>query len=129
VARLRARFATHPGLYRQLFALAGNFSHAGRGALATGDFETLGHLMDCAQGVLNGLGVSTPTLERLVAAARGAGALGAKLTGAGGGGAAIALAPENAPEVAAALQAEGFESFVTRIDAPVTEEVCDAIAC
>ena len=40
----------------------------------------------------DGLSVSCPELERAVEALRKAGALGAKLTGAGGGGAAIGLA-------------------------------------
>jgi mevalonate kinase len=122
VGGLRTRVRSHPGLYGQFFALAGNLVHAARGALGTGDFETLGLLMDAAQGFLNGMGVSTPTLERMVTIARSAGALGAKLTGAGGGGAIIALAPENALDVAEALQLAGFEAFITRVGEPVAEE-------
>jgi mevalonate kinase len=41
--------------------------------------------------LLRQIGVSTPKLDRLVVAARKGGALGAKLTGAGGGGCIIAL--------------------------------------
>ena len=48
--------------------------------------------MDDAHAVLRNLGVSCPELEDAVAALKRAGALGAKLTGAGGGGAAIGLA-------------------------------------
>ena len=129
VGGLRSRVRSHPGLHGQFFALAGNLVHAARGALGTGDFETLGLLMDAAQGLLNSMGVSTPTLERMVTIARSAGALGAKLTGAGGGGAVIALAPDNALDVADAFQAEGFESFITRVGEPVAEveEVPDAV--
>jgi hydroxymethylglutaryl-CoA reductase len=94
-------------------------------ALEGGDWETLGALMDAGQGLLNGFGVSTPILERMIGTARGAGALGAKLSGAGGGGAIIALAPERSSEVAEALRTAGFESFGTRIGAPI-EEVKDA---
>ena len=119
VGRLRERVRTHPGLYHQFFDLAANLVYAGRGALGTGDFETLGCLMDAAHGLLNSMGVSTPTLERMTAIARGAGALGAKLTGAGGGGAIVALAPDSAHDVAAALRAEGFESFITRVGEPI----------
>ena len=125
VGRLRQRHAARPELYGKFFRLAGDVVRAGRGALEAGDFETLGALMDGAQGLLNGFGVSTPTLERMIGVARGAGALGAKLSGAGGGGAIIALAPERSSEVVEALRAAGFEAFSTRIGRP-SEEVEDA---
>ena len=52
----------------------------------------LGQLMNINHGLLAALGVSSRELDELVYAARGAGgALGAKLTGAGGGGCMIAL--------------------------------------
>lgn len=52
----------------------------------------LGRLMNVNHGLLEALGVSSRELNELVYAARGAGgALGAKLTGAGGGGCMIAL--------------------------------------
>jgi mevalonate kinase len=54
--------------------------------------EELGRLMNVNHGLLEALGVSSRELDELVYAARGAGgALGAKLTGAGGGGCMIAL--------------------------------------
>ncbi len=56
-------------------------------------FERLGMLMNINHGLLSAIGVSTPELEEIVYAARRAGALGAKLTGAGLGGSVIALAP------------------------------------
>ncbi|MET0152938.1 MAG: mevalonate kinase [Candidatus Binatia bacterium] len=125
VGRLRQRYAARPELYGKFFRLAGDLVRAGRVALEGGDWETLGALMDAGQGLLNGFGVSTPILERMIGTARGAGALGAKLSGAGGGGAIIALAPERSSEVAEALRTAGFESFCTRIGAPI-EEVKDA---
>jgi mevalonate kinase len=82
--------------------------------------------MDTAQGLLNAFGVSTPALERMVAIARGAGALGAKLSGAGGGGVIIALAPVSGERVAEALRAEGFEAFHTRIGSAIPREVENA---
>ena len=56
-----------------------------------GDLPALGKLMNMNQMILAGLMVSTEGIETLCAEARGAGALGAKLTGAGGGGSVIAL--------------------------------------
>jgi mevalonate kinase len=125
VGKLRQRYAARPELYGKFFRLAGDLVRAGRSALEEGDLETLGALMDAGQGLLNGFGVSTPTLERMIGIARGAGALGSKLSGAGGGGAIIALAPERSSEVVEALGGAGFEAFSTRIGAPI-EEVEDA---
>ena len=115
VGRLRERHARRPELYGRFFKLAGDLVRAGREAVEREDWPTLGELMDAAQGLLNGFGVSTPTLERMIGVARSAGALGAKLSGAGGGGAVVALAPGNAREVAAALEAAGYEAFASRI--------------
>jgi mevalonate kinase len=60
-------------------------------ALRKEDDLGLGLLMNRNHELLRQIGVSTPALDRLVAEARAAGALGAKLTGAGGGGCIIAL--------------------------------------
>jgi len=59
--------------------------------LEKGNLLRIGELMDINQGYLVQLGVSTPELEEVVSVARKNGALGAKITGAGGGGCAIAL--------------------------------------
>jgi mevalonate kinase len=47
--------------------------------------------MNFNHGLLSALGVSSRSLDAMVWAARDAGALGAKLTGAGGGGCVVAL--------------------------------------
>jgi mevalonate kinase len=61
-------------------------------SLERGKLPSLGKLMDRNQGYLEQLGVSTPELEEVISISRENGALGAKITGAGGGGCAIALA-------------------------------------
>jgi len=53
--------------------------------------DELGSLMNRNHELLRQIGVSTPALDNLVTEARKSGALGAKLTGAGGGGCIIAL--------------------------------------
>lgn len=58
------------------------------------DWETVGKLMTFNQEYLRDLGVSTEKLESLIAAAKKAGAYGAKLSGAGGGDCMIALTPK-----------------------------------
>jgi mevalonate kinase len=62
----------------------------------------LGRLMDFNHGLLEALGVSSRSLDSMVWAAREAGAHGAKLTGAGGGGCIVALDPT--PETLTALR-------------------------
>jgi mevalonate kinase len=86
-------------------------------AIEAGDLSGLGKLMDLNQMLLAGLMLSTEKLEDLCKLARDAGALGAKLTGKGGGGAAIALAPdaEGATRILAAWRAAGYEGFLTKV--------------
>lgn len=62
------------------------------------DWEKIGHLLDENHQLLQRLGVSTPTLDRLVNIAKNEGVLGAKLTGAGLGGYVIALPPQGREE-------------------------------
>ncbi len=82
-------------------------------ALVSGDARALGRLMDRNQMLLSAVGVSTPALDSLCAVAREAGALGAKLTGAGGGGYMIAcVMDEDAQAVARALTASGAQGVL-----------------
>ncbi|MDI6847768.1 MAG: mevalonate kinase [Candidatus Bathyarchaeia archaeon] len=84
-------------------------------ALKEDDLETLGDLMNINHALLCGLGVSDESLEWLINAARKAGALGAKLTGAGGGGCMIALAEnERLEQVLEAIQRAGGRAFIAR---------------
>ncbi|WP_048149374.1 mevalonate kinase [Palaeococcus ferrophilus] len=78
-------------------------------------FPLLGRLMNINHGLLDALGVSTKKLSELVYAAKTAGALGAKITGAGGGGCMYALAPEKQSEVATAITIAGGTPMITRI--------------
>jgi mevalonate kinase len=77
----------------------------------------LGELMTSAHRHLAALGVSTATLDGMVGGALAAGALGAKLTGAGGGGAVIALAPGREDAVVAEWRAHGKVAFACRVGA------------
>lgn len=77
------------------------------------DPRALGPLLTRAHQLLGELGVSTPALDDLVALALGAGALGAKLSGAGGGGVVIALVDRPEPILRAARDA-GIGAFVCR---------------
>ena len=88
--------------------------------IEAGDVHGLGQLMNYNQMLLSGLFLSTPEIERACAVARDAGALGAKLTGAGGGGAVIALAETSPAPLEAAFRAAGFVAFSTEVRASLT---------
>jgi len=87
--------------------------------IQAGDITGLGQLMNYNQMLLSGLFLSTPEIERACAIAREAGALGAKLTGAGGGGAVIALCDGSPESIETALREAGFTAFSTEIQASV----------
>lgn len=80
-------------------------------ALESSDLSALGGLVDDSHESLRGdYDVSTPELDQLVTSARRGGALGARLTGAGFGGSAIALVTaERTGDVTAALVSDFYE--------------------
>jgi mevalonate kinase len=96
----------------------GALTDRGTTALIEGSHAALGAAMDRAHEVLAALGVSTPELDALCVAARDHGAYGAKLTGAGGGGSVIAIAPRDREgAILAAWRASGANGFVTTVGA------------
>ena len=111
VAGVRARYEAQPDAFAAIFDQIDGLSIAGAKALVAGDYAELGQLMNIGQGLLNALGVSTPELERMIEVARQAGAAGAKLTGAGGGGSIVAICPGAEQAVAAALRAAGYSTI------------------
>jgi mevalonate kinase len=94
----------------------GALTDAGTAALLAADLATLGGAMNRAHVLLADLGVSIPQLDMLCETAREAGAHGAKLTGAGGGGAVIAIAPrDREAAVLAAWKQAGVDGFVATV--------------
>jgi len=98
----------------------GDLTREGERLLAAADPESepsddlladLGELMDFNHGLLEALGVSSRSLDAMVWAARDAGAHGAKLTGAGGGGCTVALDASDETEHALGYTAECEQSF------------------
>jgi len=82
-------------------------------AMQDADYEYVGSMMNENHYLLRALEVSTPKLERLRLGALGAGALGAKLTGAGNGGYLLALCwPDNADNVAESLRNRGATNII-----------------
>jgi mevalonate kinase len=110
VAKVR-RFVDKSSFARDTVREIGKLTMQGVEALRAGDLRTVGDLMNRNHGHLHTLGVDTPQLEKLVQAARRVpGTLGAKLTGAGGGGSMIALT-ESPKEVVQALERAGAHAF------------------
>ena len=106
------KFVKYSGFARELTERIGELAMEGTEALKNNDFVTLGEKMNEGQKILHTLGASSPELEKLVHASLRAGAYGAKLTGAGGGGSMIAITDE--PEkVAIAIEKAGGKAMVT----------------
>jgi mevalonate kinase len=114
VAQVQALCEGVPVAHKLIDAM-GDLASAGAEALAAGDLAALARLFNMAHGLLSGVGVSTPELDDLVHTARLAGAAGAKLTGAGGGGAIIAIAGVHGEEVLRRWRAKGYYGFITTI--------------
>lgn len=80
----------------------------------------VGPLLSANHRLLRAIGVSTPALDRACAVMEAAGAQGAKLAGAGGGGVAIALVDAaREAAVAAAARAAGYRVFVVTVGGPL----------
>jgi mevalonate kinase len=114
VARLRER---RPEVFQKSLDGIGSLVKNAKLCIEAGDLPGLGRLMDLNQMLLSGLFVSTEGIENACRIAREAGALGAKLTGAGGGGAVIALV-DRAPEpVLEAFRRAGLTCFAAEVRA------------
>ena len=109
VDALRARMDAKPDAVKNQLDELGAIANQAAEDLALGRAADMGARMTRAHRILADLGVSTPQLDELVQTACNHGALGAKLTGGGGGGCVIALADTEAAaeQVSAALRAAG----------------------
>lgn len=112
VALVREGREASPAPFDALFDQMDSLSRQGADLLRAGAWKELGAAMNICHGLLNAIGVSTPHLERMVALARRSGAVGAKLTGAGGGGSIVALCPDAIGDVQEAMQQAGYRTLV-----------------
>ncbi|MEX2497338.1 MAG: hydroxymethylglutaryl-CoA reductase, degradative [Wenzhouxiangellaceae bacterium] len=114
VARVRKAREAHPELYEKIFDQIDSLVLQGMDALVEHELETLGELMNVCQGLLNAMQVSSWELEEMIQIARRHGALGAKLTGGGGGGSIIALCPDApgaADRIETGLREAGYQAM------------------
>ncbi len=119
VAEVRARRDAAPARYEALFDAIAQVVRLAQASLAAGDLLRLGQALSRNHELLQNLGVSTPELDALVGVALAAGAFGAKLAGAGGGGNIIAVtAAEAQKRVAQALRAAGAARVILTVIPP-----------
>ncbi|HKZ40267.1 MAG TPA: mevalonate kinase [Candidatus Hodarchaeales archaeon] len=119
VLGLRSRREKHPQMYDPVFEQVGKVVAQAKEALQANPVDTnvLGELFNINHGLLSAMGVSSAELESLIWASRRAGALGAKLTGSGGGGAMIALVRDNDTNgVTNAIRGAGGSPLVVSVD-------------
>lgn len=99
VAGVRKLHDDHPEIIKPILETIEKIANQARQAITNGDQQKVAELMNINQGLLDALGVNTNQLSNLVYQARSAGAIGSKLTGAGGGGSIIAYCPGKTQEV------------------------------
>ena len=115
IDKVRSVMDNYPDVFKSLRQVAREIVLRAIDAFKENDLATLGELMNVNHGLLYSLGVSDESLEWLINASRKAGALGAKLTGAGGGGCMIALARnERLEQVLQAIANAGGKPFIAR---------------
>jgi mevalonate kinase len=116
VAKVQNLKARYPDLVEPIFQAIGAISDRAVPLIRDQKLAELGELMNVNHGLLEAIGVGTRELSELVYAARGAGgALGSKLTGAGGGGCMIALPkPHGFATLITALRQEKGTAFAVK---------------
>ncbi|MDE1761819.1 MAG: mevalonate kinase [Candidatus Micrarchaeota archaeon] len=85
--------------------------------LRRGDLEGIGELADENNSLLRQLGISTPKLDEIISIAKQNGARGAKITGAGKGGCAIAItgSNEDSERLRGIYLSRGYNAIVTSV--------------
>jgi len=115
VGEVRAGWEQNKNRYEKIFKSIGEIAEKARELMTsgTGIASYLGTLMDQNQYLLQDLKVSSSELDRLIASAKEAGALGAKLSGAGRGGNIIAVIEEpRRSDIEDALYAAGATGVI-----------------
>jgi mevalonate kinase len=117
VSDVRKLWEADKARWENVFDEVADISFAARHVIREGWIKMLGALMDENHAYLQQMTVSSPELDKLVMAARQAGALGAKMSGGGRGGNMIALVEEDtASAIAGALISAGAtRTIITQV--------------
>jgi len=85
------------------------------------DSDVLGMMIQEHHEILrDDLNRSTPKIEKLIDAAMGAGALGCKINGSGGGGSMMAYTTESEREISSAIQLAGGTAHIVKVGPEAT---------
>ena len=123
--RVQQWLSANPKAGMHYFESIGALSRAAVPLLEAGNWAELGRLMNLNQLVLEKIGVSCPECDRLIEAARSAGAFGAKISGSGGGGIIMALtSPEKKQAVTDAIRAAGGQALTPEIGVAGAQQQC-----
>jgi mevalonate kinase len=101
--------------FERIFSRIEVLVRTAQSALLDGTETTLGAVMDENHQLLREIGVSTLPLDRACEIAHAAGALGAKLTGSGGGGCVVALCETTTEPILKAWRQHGLQCLSTTI--------------
>ncbi|MCH8907683.1 MAG: mevalonate kinase [Candidatus Heimdallarchaeota archaeon] len=114
VAELRR---ANPDIINPVIKTMGKLTLELEEAVLSIDIDKIGELFDINQGLLDSIGVGHSKLSQMIWMARKFGAIGAKLTGAGGGGCMIAITKtdEEASDVASKMEASGLSIISTQM--------------
>jgi len=113
VGAVRKLWEADKAKWENVFDEVGDISFSARRVIEEGWTKMLGALMDENHALLQSMTISSSELDKLVLAARNAGALGAKLSGGGRGGNMIALVEaDRAETVAGSLMEAGAKSTI-----------------
>lgn len=104
----------NPGIIKNLFKTIEEITKRGEKAIDKGDLEKIAELMNINQGILDALGINNQKLSKLIYYTRKNGALGSKITGAGGGGCMVALG-EKKEKIAEAIKLANGEPIKTNL--------------
>ena len=111
VSDVNSRYNKNISQYEAIFDQIDDISCKGAKAIKKSNYDELGLLMNICHGLLNAIEISTPDLENMINIARANGAIGAKLTGSGGGGSIVALCPDSIDSVQQSLHQSGYETL------------------
>jgi len=106
----------NPKIFELLVKSSSLFSQFAASSINNQNYDSLGSVMNFHQTVLNYVGVSNNKLDYLIVMLLKFGALAAKLTGSGGGGAIIALAPTKySNKIVNNIKKLGYNAFLVKL--------------